>query len=129
MSVAAMRRDGYTAVQIGKAFGVSEKTIRRTNGWKEYKTYAAADKTDKTDAKNPKPEIDIDMDMDIEKEKEIDIEIPEQRKRQIEKEIGADGFITKTGSHLPNDNTMLHTLRELGYSSKEISYIINHILE
>lgn len=128
MSVAAMRRDGYTAVQIGEVLGVSEKTIRRTNGWKEYKTYAAAaDKTDKTDAKTQNPEKDIDIDMDI--EKETDIEISEQRKRQIEEEIGADGFIAKTGNHLPDGNAALRTLRELGYPSEEISYIVGHILE
>ena len=63
MSVAAMRRDGYTVVQIGEALGVSEKTIRRTSGWKEYKTYAVVDKTDKTDAKTQNPEKDINMDI------------------------------------------------------------------
>ena len=69
--IATLRKEGRTAVQIGQILGVSEKTIRCSNGWKEYKTYeCAADKTDKTDPKTQKPEIDI----DIEKEKDKDIE-------------------------------------------------------
>ena len=36
--IAAYRRDGYTAIQIGELLGVNEKTVRRTRGWKEYKT-------------------------------------------------------------------------------------------
>ena len=72
-TIATLRKEGRTAVQIGQILGVSEKTIRRSNGWKEYKTYeCAADKTDKTDTKTQKPEIDIDI--DIEKEKDKDIE-------------------------------------------------------
>ena len=51
-AIAAYRKEGYTAVQIGQIFKVNEKTIRRTDGWKSYQTYtAAADKTDKTDTK------------------------------------------------------------------------------
>ena len=70
-TIAAMRQEGRTAVQIGSIFGVSEKTIRRSEGWKNYKEYnAAADKTDKTDTKTHNPDIDI----DIEKEKDKDIE-------------------------------------------------------
>ena len=70
-TIAAMRQEGRTAVQIGSTFGVSEKTIRRSEGWKNYKEYnTAADKTDKTDTKTHNPDIDI----DIEKEKDKDIE-------------------------------------------------------
>ena len=54
----AARREGYTAVQIGDMLGVNEKTVRRTNGWKEYLTYGLTDKTDKTDTKTQNPEKD-----------------------------------------------------------------------
>lgn len=65
-AIAAWRREGYTAVQIGGMLGVNEKTVRRTNGWKEYLTYGLADKTDKTDTKTKNPE----KEKDIEKEKD-----------------------------------------------------------
>ena len=48
-AIAAWRREGYTAVQIGRILSVNEKTVHRTNGWKEYQTYGLADKTYKTD--------------------------------------------------------------------------------
>ena len=64
-TIATLRKEGRTAVQIGQILGVSEKTIRRSNGWKEYKTYeCAADKTDKTDAKTQNPEIEIDKEIE-----------------------------------------------------------------
>lgn len=64
-TIAVLRKEGRTAVQIGQILGVSEKTIRRSNGWKEYKTYeCAADKTDKTDPKTQNPEIDIEKEID-----------------------------------------------------------------
>ena len=69
-AIAAWRREGYTAVQIGEKLGVNEKTIRRTTGWKEYQTYGAADKTDKTDTRTQN--LDIDIDIYKEKEKDID---------------------------------------------------------
>ena len=74
-SVAAYRRQGYTAIQIGEILGVNEKTIRRSQGWREYQTFGLeADKTDKTDTKTQNPDIDI----DIETEKENDISIDSQ---------------------------------------------------
>ena len=76
MTIAALRKEGRTAIQIGEKYGVSEKTVRRTSGWKNYKTFSAAtDKTDKTDPITQNLDIDIDIETDKEKEKDIDKEI------------------------------------------------------
>jgi hypothetical protein len=69
VTIATLRKEGRTAVQIGQLLGVSEKTVRRTEGWKNYKDYnCATDKTDKTDPKTQNPEKDIDIEKEIDKE-------------------------------------------------------------
>ena len=72
MTIATLRKEGYTAVQIGEKYGVSEKTVRRTNGWKNYKSLSV--ETDKTDKTDPKTQ-NLDIEIDIEKEKDTDKEI------------------------------------------------------
>ena len=72
MTIATLRKEGCTAVQIGEKYGVSEKTVRRTNGWKNYKSLSV--ETDKTDKTDPKTQ-NLDIEIDIEKEKDIDKDI------------------------------------------------------
>ena len=129
-TIAAWRREGYTAVQIGDMLGVNEKTVRRTNGWKEYLTYGLTDKTDKTDTKTQNPEKDIDIEKEKEKAKEKGnkpMTINEKRKQEIRQEIGIDGFIYRTQEHLRAD-TKEQELAALGYTPEEILYIVAELM-
>lgn len=144
-TIASLRKEGRTAVQIGEILGVSEKTIRRSTGWKEYKTLLAqADKTDKTDTKTQNPEKDIDIDKDIEKDKEKANSSGQNQNGQNQSsfdylydEILSDGFLEKKGTWIDemdkgfyekSRSAQCSFLENIGYTAPEANFILENIL-
>lgn len=71
ITIAFMRQQGKKQTEIATAFNVSTDTIRRSNGWKNYETYAATQQnTAKPSSKTQNPDKDIDIENEKEKEKE-----------------------------------------------------------
>lgn len=135
-TIATLRKEGRTAIQIGEILGVSEKTVRRTEGWKQYKTYCAADKTDKTEPKTQNPEKDIDIDIDIEKEKDT---MAPSNYDYLYDQILADGYIEALDTWIDNLDKNFFTYsradqlsflqNRLSFSEEESIFILNNILE
>lgn len=78
-TIATYRANGYTAKRIGEILKVGEKTIRRSRGWQDWKSYIepreieskttaapqrVLDKTDKTATKTQNPDIEKDIEKD-----------------------------------------------------------------